>query len=64
MDDVKCSGSERTLQSCNHSPSHNCGGSEGAGVVCGEGKHLGSLGLHAEVQNQFSLTNSNTDNMP
>ena len=40
MDEVACSGSEGTLQSCHHSPSHNCKGSEGAGVVCYEGKHL------------------------
>ena len=38
MDDVKCSGSERTLQSCIHSRSHNCGESEGAGVVCSQGE--------------------------
>ena len=40
MDEVACSGSEEKLQSCHHSTSHNCKGSEGAGVVCDEGKHL------------------------
>ena len=34
MDDVQCSGSENNLQDCPHSPNHNCGGGEGAGVVC------------------------------
>ena len=34
MDDVQCTGSESQLQDCTHSPNHNCGGNEGAGVVC------------------------------
>ena len=38
MDNVECKGSEGTLESCNHSPTHNCKGNEGAGVICGEGE--------------------------
>ena len=34
MDNVACSGSESQLQTCSYSGSHNCGSSEGAGVVC------------------------------
>ena len=34
MDDVSCTGSEQTLFECNYNPSHNCGSTEGAGVMC------------------------------
>jgi len=34
MDDVNCTGSEQTLFECNYNPSHNCGSTEGAGVMC------------------------------
>ncbi len=33
-DDVKCTGTERTLDECVHSNVHNCGPNEGAGVEC------------------------------
>ena len=34
MDDLKCSGTERSLNDCPHNPRHNCGAHEGAGVRC------------------------------
>ncbi len=34
FDDLSCSGNERTIQDCPHVITENCGGSEGAGVVC------------------------------
>jgi len=34
MDDVRCSGDEESLQDCQFNPSDNCGGEEGAGVIC------------------------------
>ena len=34
MDDVACSGSESNLQACSYLSTHNCGSTEGAGVVC------------------------------
>ncbi|XP_063060617.1 uncharacterized protein LOC134453799 [Engraulis encrasicolus] len=34
MDDVRCSGSERSLTSCSYNSNHNCGHSEDAGVSC------------------------------
>ena len=46
MDDVACTGSEARLRDCSHNTTDNCGGGEGAGVVCsefdreGESKHM------------------------
>nr|XP_055037249.1 deleted in malignant brain tumors 1 protein-like [Misgurnus anguillicaudatus] len=39
LDDVACSGSERSLKQCNHRGlgTHNCGHSEDAGVICSGG---------------------------
>jgi len=34
MDDLACSGSEQTLFDCTYTSSDNCGGHEGAGVIC------------------------------
>ena len=34
MDDVQCDGTEETLEDCSYNPRHNCGSSEGAGVIC------------------------------
>ena len=34
IDDVNCDGTEETLQDCSYNPTHNCGSSEGAGVIC------------------------------
>ena len=34
MDNVACSGSERTLTACSHITSHNCRHREDAGVRC------------------------------
>ena len=34
MDDVNCAGTEETLADCSYNPTHNCGGHEGAGVIC------------------------------
>jgi len=34
MDDVDCDGSETNILDCSHLADHNCGGSEGAGVIC------------------------------
>ena len=36
MDNVNCGGSENTLWDCHHEKYHNCGGDEGAGVVCSD----------------------------
>ena len=38
MDDVACTGSETRLRHCSHNTADNCGGSEGAGVICTAGK--------------------------
>ena len=37
MDDVKCGGDEASLEDCYYKSYDDCGGSEGAGVVCQEG---------------------------
>ena len=34
MDNVHCNGSETNIFLCTYSDRHNCGSSEGAGVVC------------------------------
>ena len=34
MDDVRCDGTEESLDNCSHSDSHDCTALEGAGVVC------------------------------
>ena len=34
MDDVECTGEESSLLECPHNRDHNCGSSEGAGVIC------------------------------
>ena len=34
MDDVSCNGTEFHISLCTHSVNHNCGASEGAGVMC------------------------------
>ena len=34
MDEVKCVGTEETLEDCPHLTTDDCGASEGAGVVC------------------------------
>ncbi len=34
MDEVRCSGSEAGLADCRHLTAEDCGGGEGAGVVC------------------------------
>ena len=34
MDDVKCSGNENNIMSCDHTKDDNCGTLEGAGVIC------------------------------
>ena len=43
LDDVSCTGSERSLIDCNHRPwgSHNCDHSQDVGIVCGK-EELGS----------------------
>ena len=35
LDDVKCTGTERSILACPHSTTENCGASEGAGVGVG-----------------------------
>jgi len=42
MDDVQCNGDEELLIVCPFSTTHNCGASEGAGVICSNGEGLGS----------------------
>ena len=37
-DDVQCHGNEEHIWDCPHSPSHNCGSGEGAGVICFNGQ--------------------------
>ena len=34
MDEVSCNGSEVKIEDCDHSDVHDCGSTEGAGVVC------------------------------
>ena len=34
MDEVKCVGTEETLEDCPHLTIHDCGVNEGAGVIC------------------------------
>ena len=34
MDDVKCLGTEQSLDECPHNSQHDCKGEEGAGAVC------------------------------
>ena len=36
-DEVRCTGTESTLNSCPHNNAHDCGALEGAGVVCNTG---------------------------
>ena len=44
-DEVQCLGTEGTLDSCRHFNVHDCGPSEGAGVVCntGSGPTIGNI---------------------
>ena len=37
MDDVNCNGREEILQNCKYNSADNCGGGEGAGVICYNG---------------------------
>ena len=39
MDDVKCTGTEDTLEDCPHKSQDDCGPREGAGVIC-YGKYM------------------------
>ena len=44
LDDVSCGGQESRIEDCHHASwmTHNCGGSESAGVVCrGKDFHVG-----------------------
>ena len=34
LDDLQCTGSEKTLTHCNHITSHNCGHHEDIGITC------------------------------
>ena len=34
MDDVVCKGTESSLEECSYNTKDNCGGEEGAGVIC------------------------------
>ena len=34
MDNVRCAGTETNLTDCAYTDHHDCGGGEGAGVVC------------------------------
>ncbi len=48
LDDVNCTGSERSIDDCAHSPwrSHNCDHSQDVGIVCAMnvlGEHMGIL---------------------
>ena len=36
MDDVNCGGTEKNLLDCEPNKNHNCGPTEGAGVVCSD----------------------------
>ena len=38
MDEVKCIGTEETLEDCPHVTKDDCGGTEGAGVICSSNK--------------------------
>ena len=36
-DEVQCTGTEATLDSCRHQNTHDCGPNEGAGITCNAG---------------------------
>ena len=44
IDDVQCGGTERNLRDCDYLTRHNCGGGEGAGVVCVDAAKLNLKG--------------------
>ena len=43
MDEVKCIGTEETLEDCPHETKDDCGGTEGAGVICSSNKKFWHL---------------------
>ncbi len=51
-DDVGCIGTETTLDACPHLNIHNCGSTEGAGVVCNTGTSTGNS-TNAFVSNKM-----------
>jgi Ca2+-binding EF-hand superfamily protein len=50
MDDVQCDGSEARLQDCRYNANDNCGGGEGAGVICST--YVGENGTCSDRQFQ------------
>ncbi len=48
-DDVKCVGTETTLNACPHLNVHDCGAGEGAGVVCLTGPRANTSGEARQV---------------
>ena len=45
MDDVRCLGNESSILDCSYNRTHNCGGGEGAGVVCTNDAHTGVISI-------------------
>ena len=60
MDNVACSGTEKNIWDCPHVALDDCGGGEGAGVVCtNEGKFSishRSIYYHGVSCNMFAFT--------
>ena len=48
MDDVQCTGEESNLLNCTHTKNHNCGASEGAGVICSS-DHIGKISTYKPI---------------
>ncbi|XP_076139211.1 uncharacterized protein LOC143122237 [Alosa pseudoharengus] len=50
MDDVRCSGTEKSLTRCSYNSNHNCGHGEDAGVVCSmEGPSISLISSYSAV---------------
>merc|ERR1712212_445773 len=55
MDEVQCTGNEASINDCPHQTSHDCGSTEGLGVICsviglvgGSGPHEGNVMLYGK----------------
>jgi len=60
MDEVNCNGTEQYIWRCPHETEHNCGGSEGMGVVCSNEEPGSGSGSGSESVNAMVLVKSAT----